>query len=307
MKKFSILLTAVLGLMLLPSCGDVVEQANYESSLVNKEASDASSAESETQIQTTEPVTQAPTEPLEMPESHETPTSCTLDVECILQNPELPTGCEVTALATVLNYCGFEIDKVDLCDNYMPISSTADRTFSEAYIGDPRADNGFGCYAPVIAVTAENYFNDIDSNWRALDLSGTEFRDLFYQIENGRPVVIWASMGLKNVILEHKWTTPEGNEAWFASLEHCMVLTGYDIDEGIVYAADPLKGSMEYSLEQFESVYNQMNRQAVVIYPDYSESNQDKDSINVNEENIYIESDYDKDSVNVAEEENYVD
>ena len=34
-----------------------------------------------------------------------------LDVEYISQYPELPTGCEITSLATVLNYYGYEISK----------------------------------------------------------------------------------------------------------------------------------------------------------------------------------------------------
>ena len=37
-----------------------------------------------------------------------------LDVENIPQNPELPNGCEITSAAIVLNYLGFDIDKVTL-------------------------------------------------------------------------------------------------------------------------------------------------------------------------------------------------
>lgn len=224
----------------------------------------------ETSDITTEPATEATTQPttapLELPVGYELPSACSLDVETILQNPELPTGCEVTALATALRYYGFSIDKVELCDNFLPISYTADYTFNEAYIGNPKADNGFGCYAPVIVETAEAYFEAEGASWKAMDLTGTEFRDLFYQIEQGRPVVIWASMGLKDVTMKLRWVTSDGDEAWFASLEHCMVLTGYDIDAGVVFAADPLEGNMEYSLERFESVYNQMGKMAAIIY-----------------------------------------
>ncbi len=214
----------------------------------------------------TEPATQPATEPLEMPDSYKTSGACLLEVETVMQKPELPTGCEVTALTAALNYCGFDIDKLELCDNFLPISSDADLTFHEAYIGDPRADNGFGCYAPVIAVTAENYFDSIDADWAALDLTGTDFHELFYQLEKGRPVVIWASMGLKDVNLTLRWTTDDGDEAWFSALEHCMVLKGYDEENDIVYVCDPLKGDMEYSLSRFENVYEQMGKQAVIIY-----------------------------------------
>ncbi len=213
-----------------------------------------------------EPTVQEPTEPLEIPEDYTVKPSHTLDVENILQNPELPTGCEVTALAIALNYHGFEIDKVELCDNFLPIDPYGVYTFDEKYIGNPKLDNGFGCNAPVIVETAQKYFESIDSQWKPLNITGSEFEELFYQIEKGRPVVIWASMGLKDVTFKLRWTTADGDEAWFASLEHCMVLTGYDTEKGVVYVADPLKGNMEYSLERFKSVYEQMGKQAIVFY-----------------------------------------
>lgn len=44
-----------------------------------------------------------------------------LNVENILQTPELPNGCEITSAAIVLNYLGFDIDKVTLAENYLPM------------------------------------------------------------------------------------------------------------------------------------------------------------------------------------------
>lgn len=38
----------------------------------------------------------------------------------IMQMPELPTGCEITALTMVLNYYGFDVDKVTLATEYLP-------------------------------------------------------------------------------------------------------------------------------------------------------------------------------------------
>ncbi len=215
---------------------------------------------------TSAPETEPPTEPLEAPSGYTSARSRRLNVEAVMQKPELPTGCEVTALTSLLNYCGFDIDKVELCDEFMPIVSDASATFDEAYIGDPRAENGFGCNAPVIVKTAESYLESVDADWGVLDLTGTDFQELFYQIDKGRPVVVWASMGLRDVKMRLRWVTEDGDEAWFAELEHCMVLTGYDKGEGIVYAADPLKGNVEYSLERFESVYEQLGKQAVIIY-----------------------------------------
>lgn len=211
----------------------------------------------------TEPLVEAPVENQE----YDSSAACRLYVDAVLQNPELPTGCEVTALDTVLRYFGFDIDKLTLCDYYMPVGYEGEYTFDEVYIGDPHTYNGYGCYAPVIVTTAVNYFGSIGSDWTAYNLSGTSLYDLFAQIDAGNPVIVWSTMGLTDISWQYRWTTPDGNEAWFPSGEHCMVLTGYDLNAGVVYAADPLKGNMEYSLDQFEYIYNRMNQQAVIVCP----------------------------------------
>ena len=42
------------------------------------------------------------------------------DFEIIEQYPELPTGCEITAMTMVLNYYGYNVDKVTMALDYMP-------------------------------------------------------------------------------------------------------------------------------------------------------------------------------------------
>ena len=42
------------------------------------------------------------------------------NVKAVYQYPELPTGCEATALTITLNWYGFNIDKVTLATVYMP-------------------------------------------------------------------------------------------------------------------------------------------------------------------------------------------
>jgi len=54
----------------------------------------------------------------------------------ILQKPELPTGCEATALAIVLNFLGFDADKCEIVDHYMP-KTTKLYSMNTHFIGNP--------------------------------------------------------------------------------------------------------------------------------------------------------------------------
>ena len=204
-----------------------------------------------------------------IPDNYTIPDSFILeDFNTVLQEPELPTGCEITTLAEVLNYHGFNIDKEELCDNFMPVDYVGSVTMTQAYLGDPRSNNGFGCYSPVIVKSAYEYFESIDSPCYAVDLSGTDFRDLFYQICQGRPVIVWATMYLMESYPNYKWTAGNGEDMIFNDYQHCMAIYGYDLNEGIIYAGDPLVGNTTYSIDRFEMIYDIMYKQAVVICGD---------------------------------------
>ena len=93
-----------------------------------------------------------PTEPASLPADQ-----VQLDAQPVLQNPELPTGCEVTTLTAALNYAGYPVDKVTMADKYLIQSDPYLTTFGEAFVGSPHNSNAWGCYAPVIVETAQNY------------------------------------------------------------------------------------------------------------------------------------------------------
>lgn len=276
MLKKSPFTAAVLMLTaLFSSCGTIVEEVDYAEEASQTAIADTT-AEPVTEIQeTTVPPTTVPptTEPfsvdVSLPENYEPPSSYVLEgFETVMQNPELPTGCEVTALTEVLNYLGFDIDKVELCDGFMPIDYEGAVNMYYAYVGDPKSNNGFGCYAPVILKTAYEYFESIDSPAYAVDLTGTDFKDLFYQICNGRPVIVWSTISQVESTPNYKWTAGNGEDMIFNDYQHCLAIYGYDLDQGIVYAADPLVGNTTYEMSRFERIYDIMYKQAVVICGD---------------------------------------
>lgn len=217
---------------------------------------------------TAEPATEPFSLNVEVPAGYTLPQSYVIDgFEAVLQEPELPTGCEVTSLTADLNFLGFDIDKVTLCDNFMPIALAGQCVMDEAYVGNPRYD-GFGCNAYVIVQTADKYFASVDSPCYGVDLTGQELSEVLYQVTQNRPVLAWSTIDLTVSYPEYVWTAANGKELVFDWYQHCMVVYGFDYSQGIVYAADPLKGNMTYPIDQFENIYGIMGKQAVVICGD---------------------------------------
>lgn len=200
------------------------------------------------------------------------PASKKLDVNCIKQNPELPTGCEVTSLTMLLNHYGFEVSKLQLAEimpkfNFYYIGSELyGADFMTTFPGNPASGSGYGCYTPCMVTTAEKYFNLTGNSAYYLEnLTGTDFDRLLSYVAAGKPVLIWATINMIEPYYTTTWTTPEGKRVtWFAN-EHCLLLTGYDKNTGTVYVNDPLKGKTSYAMSVFKLRYNQMGKYAAVL------------------------------------------
>ncbi|MDE5584344.1 MAG: C39 family peptidase [Ruminococcus sp.] len=246
--------------------GSYVEREGYK----NKEpqAEEQCIEKEITTEEETEPATEPPTIDIHYTD-YALPESCIIDdFRTVMQNPELPTGCEITALTQTLNFLGFDIDKVTMCDKYMSTDYEGKYTMNQCYIGDPKSVTGFGCSAPVICKSAKRYFRVEKSECYAENLTGTDFQELFYQIDQGRPVIVWATMYLMDTKPEYVYTAKNGEEMWFCTYQHCLTLYGYDLKQRIVYLADPLVGNTTYPLDRFEDIYDILGKQAVVICGD---------------------------------------
>ncbi|MBR1724208.1 MAG: C39 family peptidase, partial [Ruminococcus sp.] len=204
----------------------------------------------------------------------ELPTRHTIDVENIMQTPELPYGCEIVSLTIVLQYLGFNVDKMDMADNYLETIyfwRADDELYGadpyEAFPGDPRDKVVTGCFAPVIVRSAEKFFFDRKSNCYPVNTSETPLDDLLHTyIDNDKPVIIWVtSSNLHEIEYKNSWKTADGRTINFPSYQHCLVLTGYDTDVGVVYVADPLKGNIAYDKWLFNVRYEELGMQSLVI------------------------------------------
>lgn len=214
-----------------------------------------------TQAITTEPAQDLPEEPAELPAD-----SALLNADPILQDPELPTGCEITALTMALNYAGYPVDKITMADEWLIRAEPYTATFGEAFIGSPHDSTAWGCYAPVIVQTAENYIAAQNGAEIVRNLTGCSLKTLLNEVAGGTPVITWASIGMTDQITEkYYWTTPDGKDAVFLKNEHCLLLIGYDLSDNTVTVCDPLVGLAKYDMAVFEDRYNKVYQQAVII------------------------------------------
>lgn len=188
-----------------------------------------------------------------------------LPVKNISQNPELPTGCEITALTIVLNYWGYSVDKMYMAQNYLAMGEVGKVSFYEAFAGEPWSENGWGCYAPVIFDSASRYLEDQNSNLKVYNLTNQDFEVLLREVELGYPVMVWTCINMeeepkiKEIVLEdgrvEHWITPE----------HCVVLTGYDMVKNTVTICDPMDNYETLDMSLFKQRYEDHRKQALVI------------------------------------------
>lgn len=187
----------------------------------------------------------------------------------ILQNPELPTGCEVTSLTMAMNHAGIAAEKTDLADNWLDKGEYRASDYKKVFVGDPRSTFAYGCFSDVIVNCAEKYFTAKGISMHAENLTGTSPEQLYRYVSRGKPVIVWATGNMEECYYNRQWTDAEtGNLITWILNEHCLLLTGYDKQQNLVYVNDPMKGKTAYPMDVFEYRYRQLGLQAVILAED---------------------------------------
>lgn len=203
-----------------------------------------------------------------------------IDMANILQNPELPVGCEITALTILLNYYGFNAEKTDMAKNYLPTSWGNPKTvdgklykdsFYDYFIGDPFS-RGYGCFSPAIERAASSYISSHGGGYTVKNISGCHPDTLYEYLIAGTPVLCWATDGMIEPEYYETWYDNATGEQldWYLN-EHCFVLAGFNIANSTVTLNDPMKGIIDYNIDKFEVRFKQMHSQAIVLIPEGSQ------------------------------------
>ena len=156
------------------------------------------------------------------------------DAEVISQLPELPTGCEITAVTMMLRYAGYDVNKVQLA-NIMPRSNNGDYGF----VGNPFSPSGWWIFPTGIAPVVDRFVGHHEI------MTGASMQRIQDKLKQGHLVVAWVA-----------------NVNGFVN--HALALTGYDADR--LFYNNPWTGrkeSMTYS--EFYQHWN-ADRQRAISY-----------------------------------------
>ncbi|MEY8661311.1 C39 family peptidase, partial [Ligilactobacillus faecis] len=156
------------------------------------------------------------------------------DAEVIGQNPELPTGCEITAVTMMLRYAGKDVNKIQLAHE-MPRSNNGDYGF----VGDPFSVTGWWVFPTGVAPVVDHHLGT------SKVMTGASWSEIYQQLLKGHLVVAWvAHMN--------------------GFINHAVTLTGYH--NGLVYYNNPWTAHKEQlTLGQFYTHWN-ADRQRALSY-----------------------------------------
>ena len=184
-----------------------------------------------------------------------------LESEELLQNPELPTGCESVALTAALRTLHFDLEKTEIAEKYL----TYGEDVMWDYVGEPFDYDGAGIYPPGLTNTANLYLRAHNSDFVAYNTMGVQLEDLFKLIENKCPVVIWTTLDYEEPFLADMAYEYKDKFYYWYELEHCVMLCGYDLDEGTVTINDPMVGIVNIDLEQMKMIYDGIGRLSMTV------------------------------------------
>ena len=143
------------------------------------------------------------------------------DAEVIGQNPELPTGCEITAVTMMLRYAGANVNKIQLA-NEMPRSNNGDYGF----VGNPFSVTGWWVFPTGVAPVVNKHLG------HSQVMTGASLESIKNKLLNGHLVVAWvANMnGFVNhaiALTGYNGNTLYYNNPWTARKESMSVSSFY--------------------------------------------------------------------------------
>ena len=192
-----------------------------------------------------------------------------ISVPLLKQYPKLPTGCEATSAAMLLQYYQIDITPEVFASQWLKCEKLhmgRDRKLrgpdpAKVFAGDPFSVHSYGCFAEVIT----DAINRNCEGYHATTLKGKTLKTLSRRyLIHGKPLLIWATMKMAPSYPGDQWIMEDGTEFTWIAGEHCLVLTGYTETDYLLN--DPQTGTVvSYPKEVVEERFEELGCQAVVV------------------------------------------
>ena len=190
----------------------------------------------------------------------------------IYQKPELPTGCEITALTMLLRFYGYPVSKTVMAASFLPQTGYAVRIgengkkygpdLNACFVGNPFG-KGTVCGSAALVAAANRYLLSCGSSLWAKNITGSLPMELYSRVDRNQPVVVMATIGMKDRRPAEGWYTAAGKYVDWSTNDHGVVLIGWS--NAAVSIACPICGIRRYSRMQFEKAFEDRGRMAMVI------------------------------------------
>lgn len=197
--------------------------------------------------------------------------SAQLSVPYITQEGFLPTGCETVSAMMALSYLGIETDADAILSHMKMEKLVTDSSGTlrgpspdEAFAGDPRKEDGYGCYPPVIKQAVEGAYPQAVY---VTDTTSVSLSRLAHDyVKNGIPALVWATVDMQPARQGTQWRISSTGELFtWQRGEHCLLLVGYDSVN--YYFNDPFenRGRISYPKDQVTNRYIELGSKSAVI------------------------------------------
>jgi|APAga8741244001_1050109.scaffolds.fasta_scaffold02395_2 uncharacterized protein YvpB/SH3-like domain-containing protein len=193
-----------------------------------------------------------------------------LNVPLIKQRPELPSGCEATALAMALKYYGQNVSKTTIA-NQMPRDKTAVKRYSDGTIkiwGDPEVGFVGDPYGNGITINPAPLKKVLDKYRKGgVALYGKNFSVVEDYVKKGKPTLVWFTT-THEMPTKRTWKTTKGKTVQAPRPLHCIVVTG--VDSKYVYFNDGESNknsgkNVKVEKSKFIKIYDAMGKRALVV------------------------------------------
>lgn len=176
-------------------------------------------------------------------------------VQAVDQRTVLVSGCEVIALASILQSQGYDADPLVIARDHI----TYGTRLSTEYLGKP--DEAGGGFPHAIVQAANSWLGAEGAQAQAVNLTGTGLEGALALVQAGYPVALWVTQDMQPPVLTG--AVIDGLR-WY-DREHCVVAYGVQGDEVLV--ADSLVGDVRRSVAELKAVYEACGKLSVAVLP----------------------------------------